>query len=363
MTANLKTTCVAALLATSGLAAPAYALTEMVIGVPTTISLAGTAPLLAGLELGYFEEEGIDLKLQEFQGGAAMLPLLANKTVILGEGGVDPLVGAVQSGTQLPIRSFYTHSQRYIWQWAVPQDSPIETIEDLKGMTIGVGALGNSHMPVSRHIMAQAGLTEGEDYNFLAISVGAPAFRALTTGQVDAYNTWNTNIATYEGASGETLRLLPLSDDINSLAGSGYYAHIDTIEQQPELLEAFGRAVSKAILVCTHAPTWCVTSIWDSYPHLAPRGDRETELTAAVHVINAQATGYLTHDLGTPAAFGQLDDAYLPTLLKIMGAQEAVAAAGLGPSDFYTNQFVPAYNDFDVDALKAYAQELEAAAQ
>ncbi len=124
-------------------------LTEVVVGLPTNINV-GQSNFTAAMELGYFADEGIKVKLQDFQGAAIVIPQVSTKAILVGSGGGDPLVVANQPGkARIPVKFFYNQSRDYIWEFVVPQNSPIKTIADLKGKTIGVGSLSNSHIPVT----------------------------------------------------------------------------------------------------------------------------------------------------------------------------------------------------------------------
>ena len=120
----------------------------------------------------------------------------------------------------------------------MPADSPLKTLSDLKGKVIGVGALANANVPITRAMLKEIGLEPTRDYSFLAIGVGAQAFRATENKQVDTYNTFDTNIAAFEN-TGAALRRLPQEQKYEDLFSNGFAASDELIKNNPKMLVGF----------------------------------------------------------------------------------------------------------------------------
>lgn len=340
------------------MSAPALALEEVVVGQPTNVTL-GQAHITAAMELGYYKDVGIQVKMQDFQGAAIVIPQVSTKAILIGSGGGDPLVVANQPGkSKVPVKFFYNASRDYIWEFVVPQDSPINSIKDLKGKKIGVGSLSNSHVPVTRLIMKENGLEITKDYQLMAISIGGPAFRALMTGQVDAYNTWRGNIATFE-AGGTKLKRLPIDARFADLFTVGYFAHEDTIKQKPQILAGFGKATSMGTIACKEAIEWCVKNFWKYYPTLKPREGSEEEIVkkASYSVLEAFKTSFAFPE-GKPKRWGEYPEGSWKNFIDILAEGGEIASKDIDPNTFYTNELVPKMNDFDEAAVIAKAKTL-----
>jgi len=346
-------------LALSGHAASSKDLTEVVVGLPTNITV-NLANVTAAMELGYFEEAGLKVKLQDFQGAAIVIPQVSTKSILIGSGGGDPLVVANQPGkTQVPVKFFYNQSRDYIWEFVVPENSPIKTIADLKGKTIGVGSLSNSHMPVTRLIMKENGLELTKDYKVMAISIGGPAFKALLDGQVDAYNTWTANIAGFE-SRGVKLRRIPIDPRFKNLFTVGYFAHEDTIKQKPEVLAGFGRGVSMGTVACQEALEWCVKNFWKYYPNLKPRdGDEAENLKRQVYAVDQGAKTFFAFPPGKPRKFGEYPEGAWKGFVDILYEGGEISTNKIDPNTFYTNELVGKINDFDTAAVEKKAATLK----
>lgn len=340
-------------------AAPAWALEDVVVGLPTNINI-GQANLTAAMELGFFAEEGMKVKLQDFQGAAIVIPQVSTKSILIGSGGGDPLVVANQPGKdRVPVKFFYNQSRDYVWEFVVPPNSPINTLSDLKGKKIGVGSLSNSHVPATRLIMKENGLEITKDYQLVAISIGGPAFRALTEGQVAAYNTWTANIATFE-SFGTKLKRLPIPPRFKNLFTIGYFAHEDTIKNKPDLLAGFGRAATKGTLACQIAIEWCVKTFWKYYPNLKPREGTDEEIVKRQSYVVLQGMkSMFAFPEGKPRRFGEYPDGAWKSFIDILHEGGELSTNNIDPNLFYTNALIDKINAFDVSAVEAKAKSLK----
>src|SRR5690606_24824270 len=112
--------------------------------------------------------------------------------------GVDSVVLSRQPGKEpLPMRFFYNYLRSSIWEIVTLPDSPIKTIADLKGKKLGVAGMQYGNIPVTKALIGQAGMKQ-EDVDLQTVGTDAPAYRALTTRQIDALNLWDTLHATLE---------------------------------------------------------------------------------------------------------------------------------------------------------------------
>ena len=333
-------------------------LKEIVVGWSTNINVQ-QATLTAAMELGYFSEEGLSVKLQDFQGAAIVIPQVGVKAIMIGSGGADPLVVGKASGrANVPVKYFYNQQRSYNWEFVVPENSPIKKISDLKGKTIGVGSLSNSHIPVTRLIMKENGLKLNDDYKMMAISIGGPAFKALQDGQVDAYNTWTANIASAE-AAGIKVRRLPIGDRFRDLFTIGWFAHEDTLKNNPELLAGFGRALSKGSIVCETNVDWCVKTFWKYYPNLKPRdGNEDENVKRQGRMVTAGLISQMDFPPG-PRRFGEYPTESWKNFIKILYEGGEIPNDSIDPNVFYTNELVDKMNQFDQAAIAKQAKDLK----
>ncbi|MGH9322225.1 MAG: ABC transporter substrate-binding protein, partial [Vicinamibacteria bacterium] len=189
-TLSLRHLCLRAVVLVGALvsAHQAVAAETLVFGSPNPRGLnIGMAPFFYAMELGYFEQEGIELEFVNFDGGAILDPQIATKAVDIGWPGPDSLVISHQKGKDpLPYKYFYNHLRRYVWEIVVPEASPIKTVADLKGAKIGVNSLTTTNIPTTRSIIASAGLDPERDVSYVPVGMGGSAFNAIQTDRIDA---------------------------------------------------------------------------------------------------------------------------------------------------------------------------------
>ncbi|WP_213769329.1 ABC transporter substrate-binding protein [Bradyrhizobium sp. dw_78] len=348
-----------ACLAAMFLVTPAAKAESVKLGQPAATTLT-FGPIFAAMQLGYFKEENIDLEILDFSGSSTLLPLIANKTITFGFPGSDPLIVSRQPGRDpLPMKFVYNAARRNIWQFIVPENSPLKTIADLRGKTIGVAALGNATVQMTTAMLKEIGLTAGKDYSFQTIGMGPSAFRATLTGQVDTYNTYDTNIAAF-AATGAELRSLPQPDKFRNLFSNGFIAHLDTIAQRPDLIIGFGRAVTKGILTCEVNPDFCVRNYYKMRPNLKPSGVSDEEAVAiGKRILESRMESYLAFPEGAPRRFGEYSEQDWKNHIEILYEGGVVTTKDIDPSTLYTNAFVDQINNFNVKEVQDRARQLK----
>ncbi len=355
---RLAGTLAAVAVAASLLAVPAQA--ELVsLGQATATSLT-FGPVFAAVELGFFKEEDIELQHLNFQGASVLLPQLASKAVTIGFPGPDPLIASRQPGrSPMPVKFFYNAARDSIWEFLVREDSPLKKLADLKGKVIGVGALANANVPITRAMLREIGLDGTKDYSFMAIGVGGPAFRATLNKDVDTYNTFDTNIAAFE-VSGAKLRRLPIEQKYKDLFSNGFATHEDTMRTKPKLIAGFGRAFTKGVLVCEVNPDYCIRTFYKHNPALKKSGASEDEiLTSGRHILASRMGRYVAFPKGQPRRFGEYAEKSWKDFVIALHEGGELSTREVDVSTLYTNAFVPEFNRFDAAKLQEMAKSLK----
>src|SRR5712691_1907343 len=95
-----------------------------------TVSAAAT-PFAIATKLGWFKAGGIEVELVPLPGSTDCTTNLATREVMFALPSVEPLAVVRPQGVKAKI--YYTAYQGNIYGIAVPADSPIKKIEDLRG--------------------------------------------------------------------------------------------------------------------------------------------------------------------------------------------------------------------------------------
>lgn len=335
----------------------AHALDQVSVGLAIAPAVHDGAPYAAADALGLFKEEGLSVRLIVFQGAGALIPQVAGKRVTFGYPAAEPILNSyLNGGTPAPVRYFYNGVPGNTMEFAVLAGSPIRRLSDLKGKKIGVGALTWGTLPASRAALRIAGLTPGKDVSFVPVGALGAGFHALKSGAVDALN-FNSSWDDMLELSGTPIRRIAYPASFNETAGNGFIAHRDTFVQQPGLIERFGRAYTKAQIVCEANPAFCVKAFWAAHREARPAGSSDAALKEAVTLLKRRLQRVLHHPDGTPREAGAYDQKAIKANLVVMQKSGELPAGEVPLDQVFSNQFVAAFSRFDAAALRAKARQ------
>ena len=142
-------------------------------------------PLTICERLGYFKEQGLDVTVNDFRGGAQSLQALVG-------GSVDVVTGAYEHTIRMQAKGQDIRAVIELGRFpgiavgvrkerAASYKSPA----DLKGMKIGVSAPGSSTNFLVMYLMSKAGLKPA-DASYIGVGIGPSAVAAIQRGEIDA---------------------------------------------------------------------------------------------------------------------------------------------------------------------------------
>lgn len=334
----------------------AWALDEVTVALAIPPAVHDGAAYAAADELGLFKDQGLQVKVVVFQGAGALLPQVASKRVTFGFPVAEPIISSYFNGKDpLPVRYFYNGVPSQTMEYAVLASSPIKTLEDLKGKQIGVGALTWGTLPNSRAALRIAGLEPGKTVEFVAVGALGAGFQALKSGQVDALN-FNSSWDDMLELSGTPIRRIAYPPVFQESPGNGFVAHVDTFKNQPDLIRRFGRAYTQAQLVCEANPTFCVQAFWRQHPESKPADAEGKGLADARELLSRRLRTTLHHADGSVRQPGEYDLQVIKDAIGAMASTGEFPTADVPVEQIFSNEFVPAFNDFDHAALLKRAQ-------
>jgi NitT/TauT family transport system substrate-binding protein len=295
-------------------------------------------PLFVAQENGYFEEEGIEVNVEPVDGSGATIQQLAAGQAQVAVPSPGPFMQAVARGENL--KSVYTLYQSNVFSVQVPEDSDVQSLADLRGKTVGVGALdGGETSFVKAALKEEAGLDEG-DYELLAVGDGGQAVVALERGDVDAYAAAFVDVAIMRLRGVELRNILP--DEFQNFFDTVFVFDGDFVDDNHDVIEGFGRAIAKGTVWGLDNPAGVVDITSKFFPEEAE--DKKftqalVEETSTLYALPEQAEGKWGY------AVPELVERYMGFLVDQGELEEEV------DTDIFTNDHVDAYNDFDEDDL------------
>jgi NitT/TauT family transport system substrate-binding protein len=185
---------IAAAIAIGAPIAGLWAVPAMAQGAPEKAKVVlgvGGKPLLYYLPLtiaerkGFFKQQGLDVEINDFGGGAKSLQALVG-------GSVDVVTGAYEHTIRMQAKGQDIRAVLELGRFpaivlAVRKTlaDKVKSPADFKGLKIGVTAPGSSTYLTAVYAMSKAGL-KTTDASFIGIGGGASSVAAVKNGQVDA---------------------------------------------------------------------------------------------------------------------------------------------------------------------------------
>lgn len=330
--------------------AHAQAVDKVTFGWPAANAIT-LAHVQFGMDLGFFKDEKIDVEVVPMKGSFPIIQQILSGNLTTGYVGVDSVVLARQPGKEpLPMRFFYNYLRSSIWEIVVLADSPIKTINDLKGKSLGVAGMQYGNIPVAKALIGKAGL-KPDDVTFQTVGTDAPAYRALTTRQIDALNLWDTLHATLE-AEGTALRRLPFPPEVTETSSHGLPVSEITLKTKADMLTRFGRAWAKSTIACNANPAACVRSFWRAYPAQKPStGTEEQKMAREQKILIARLQKLTAFRANEKKLYGSYSDTDWQNIINTQKLGGTITKTDIPYNELYTNELVPGMNKFDVDAV------------
>ena len=189
-------------------------------------------PFEVARQRGYFEEGGLDVNLIYMKGGPpAITALLAKQLDFVGTP-IDLVVRAADEGKPLVMVTSTSRLPFFALITAPGQAASVQSIADLKGKKVGVGAAGSTDELLLRYLLVQNGLTP-EDVE--SIPLGPNLFEQLMSGQVDAGMVQEPSLTLGQREGSRVLvNLMNLKDTQEKLGGAYQFMGLNT---RPDVLE------------------------------------------------------------------------------------------------------------------------------
>ncbi|MFI3176215.1 MAG: ABC transporter substrate-binding protein [Eubacteriales bacterium] len=204
------------------------------------------APQYVAIELGYFEEEGINLELVTgFGADNTMVALLTDEADIGFMGPEASIYTYANGATEYPI-NFAQLTQR-AGNFVVARE-PIEDFDwsMLIGSTVLAGRAGGMPQMVFEYILAKNGIDPSSDLNMdQSIDFGSTA-AAFSGGQGD-YTIEFEPYATSLALKGDGYVVASLGEESGYVPYTAYCAMSDYMEENEDIILAFIRAIKKGV--------------------------------------------------------------------------------------------------------------------
>ncbi|HSK97651.1 MAG TPA: ABC transporter substrate-binding protein [Euzebyales bacterium] len=278
---------------------------------------------------GYLAEEGIEITMEAVDGSGAVLQAMVAGQAQIGLPGPGPVLNARAAGEDVVM--FYNSFAQSLFGLVVPDDSEIQDVSGLADTTVGVGTAEGAEVSYARGILADVGLEEDTDYEFLPVGDGGQATAAFERGDIDAYSAAISDMAIIE-ARGLPLREIT-PEEFLGFFGNGWAATAEYLEGNREVVEGFTRALLRGY-------EWALENKEGTLEHCAelnPEEGSDPELAGALYdAVTARAQPLGDAPLGVFPEEGW--EAWHDNLVEAGELEEPMDDL----HDAYTNEFVEA---------------------
>lgn len=235
------------------------------------------APQYAAIELGYFEEEGIDLTLVNGAGADNVMTALISGDAEIGFMGSEASVYVYAEGAEDYAVNFAQLTQRAGNFLVAREEQPDFQWSDLKGQEVLGGRPGGMPQMVFEYILKQNGIDPAADLTIVQnIDFGLTA-GAFSGGQ-GTYTVEFEPFATALELEGKGYVVASLGVDSGYVPYTAYCAKKSYLEQNPEIIQSFTNAIQKGIdYVNTHTAEEIAAAIAPQFP--------ETDTVTLVTII------------------------------------------------------------------------------
>ncbi len=208
-------------------------------------------PLSVAERKGYFKDEGLEVEIPDFAGGAKALQALVGGSADMVSGAYEHTIN--MAAKKQPIKAVVLQAKYSSIVLLLPKDkaAKYKGPADLKGLKVGVTAPGSSTNMFVNNILAKGGF-KPTDISVVGVGAGSGAVAAMEKGEIDALSNLDPVITQLES----TGKFVAVADSrtergMNEIYGGDYHASViyiteEYIRKYPNTVQAVVNAIVRA---------------------------------------------------------------------------------------------------------------------
>ena len=304
--------------------------TKVVIALPGTPSIMHVLPLNVAIAQGFFAEEGIEVEEVEFAGGAKALEAAVGRSVDMVAGSVEQAMQLQEKKVDLPCIALFIRSPAIAIAVRKDKASNYRSPKDLKGMTIGVSAVGVSSTHNFLNIVLARNGLKPSDVSVIGVGVSSGAIAAVRNGQLDAISNPDPVITELQRSGDVVVAVDARTEkDLQAVYG-GFYPNT-CLHAFPDFTAKNPATTQAVVNGLVHAMRWMRTATPDEIIAKLPEKvtGKDRELYKAIIASNV---AMISPD-------GAIKDDEARTVYKVMSEIQP-GFAKVDPVKAYNNAFV-----------------------
>lgn len=284
---------------------------------------------------GYFRQEGLTVRFDEFRGGSHSLQALLGGSVDFISGAYEHTLYLQAKGQFINAVALQNNSFGVVIALSKKRAAAYKSPSDLRGLKFGVTAPGSSSALALGLLMAKAGLTT-DDISVIGVGTGAAAIAAMKSGELDGEANFDP-IITKLTSDGDVVPVIDTrrKEGLEYLyggrfAGSVISTNADFVKHNPATVQAFVNAMVRALRWLHSAST---DEIVEALPPEFQAGDKKAYTMA----VEANREMLSPDGIVTPALAAA-------TYRVIASSSEEVRTAHIDLSRTYDSHFAEQAN-------------------
>jgi len=208
-------------------------------------------PLTVAERKGYFKDEGLDVEIPDFAGGAKALQALVGGSADMVSGAYEHTINMLAKRQPIKAVVLQAKFSSIVLLMSKERAAKYKGPQDLKGLKVGVTAPGSSTNMFANNILAKGGL-KPTDISVVGVGTGAGAFAAMDKGEIDALSNLDPVITQLES----TGKFVAVADSrtekgMKDIYGGDYMASViyitdEYIKKYPNTVQAVVNAMVRA---------------------------------------------------------------------------------------------------------------------
>jgi NitT/TauT family transport system substrate-binding protein len=209
-------------------------------------------PLTLAEQLGYFKEQGLNVTINDFAGGAQSLQALVGGSIDVVAGAYEHTIRMQAKGQDIKAVIEVGRFPGIVVGMKKDKATNFKGFADLKGMKIGVTAPGSSTNFFVMYLMVKNGL-KADDASFIRVGAGATAVAAMKRGEIDAISNLDPVITKLQQDGDIVVQADSRTEEGNMKLFGGnnpagvIYLKSDFIEKNPITTQRIVNAMYKAL--------------------------------------------------------------------------------------------------------------------
>ena len=290
-------------------------------------------PTTLARELGLYRDEGLDVELQDFAGGAKALQALVGGSADVVSGFYDHTIQMAAEGREVVAFVSMLRFPGMILVTSPQGAGTITRIEDLKGRIAGVTTAGSSSQMMLTSMLQRHGVAP-DTVSITAIGSAATAVAAIEHGKVDVGMMADPafTLVSRRNPGVRVLADLRTAAGVKEAFGTGTYPGA-VLYSKGDWIRANRDTTERLARVITRTLTWMQTHTPQEIAGKMPKVFRGDDDALYVEALNSSMPMFSPD--GVMAA-----DGAEAVRTQLAGSIEKVRAASIDVSKTYTNEFI-----------------------